>query len=609
MKHFYPGVSIVLLLLTSSMSLEAEAALREQQSDQAPKKAETQETSRQGPGFIAPADVNVRIESDVRTFVVMAALNAAGFDRESGNQPLTPARAEIRRDLAKLDPGLKARLAAFYKSHRREGVDEAVDVMRYAALSMLMTAPPAFSIYAKEDNSVPPDLRPLVDFVPLVREFYIKGGIRELVPKYLSVSNSYVAAYRKPVGELIYETLGYFHTEPQTVITMKPLVIESAGPGSQKKPVAGVVTRSRTRQVFIVPDPLAALGTAVVRGDILNQKDELLARRVGDDYIVIVGPSTSITVGAIRQALIRFVIDPMIERHLRDSLQYKDQISALVAGIPTAPKQYAASVYLVLRESLAQAAEARIRRIDAGPRGESYNDDDATYDLAQAYMGGAALSFHFYESLIGLEKVGISIEDFFDQMLATTKFDREALRPTEFEAVVTRVTAARKAAAAREAAAPPGVSAENTALAEKFLMSDGLIRQRRFAEARVVVGEILAMRPNSARALYGMAQIVNQTPSTVELDPKSDENDKIQAQHDRLEQSIKLYRSAMQNASLENEQWLVQWCHVYIGRILDFQEFRVDAIAEYEKAIAMGDIPNGGYKEAVEGKERPFGQR
>jgi hypothetical protein len=48
---------------------------------------------------------------------------------------------------------------------------------------------------------------------------------------------------------------------------------------------------------------------------------------------------------------------------------------------------------------------------------------------------------------------------------------------------------------------------------------------------------------------------------------------------------------------------------VLIGRILDFQEFRADAVAEYEKAIALGEVANGAYKEALEGKQRPYGQR
>jgi hypothetical protein len=54
---------------------------------------------------------------------------------------------------------------------------------------------------------------------------------------------------------------------------------------------------------------------------------------------------------------------------------------------------------------------------------------------------------------------------------------------------------------------------------------------------------------------------------------------------------------------------MIQWSHVFLGRIYDFQEFREDAIAEYEKAIAFGEVPNGAYNEALEGKQRPYGQK
>jgi tetratricopeptide (TPR) repeat protein len=346
-----------------------------------------------------------------------------------------------------------------------------------------------------------------------------------------------------------------------------------------------------------------------VRGDILNQKEDLLLRRVGDDYIVIVGPSRVATTQPVREAMIRFVIDPLIERHLKTSLEYKDQILKLLESAPAAPKQYAGSVYLVIRESLAQAATARMRRMHANATLGGYTEDDAMFDLAQGYLRGAVLSFHFYQALAGLEKVGIGIEDFFDQMIATTNFDREAGRPKEFDALIARVSSRSKSSKTvngEEAAA----EAVMGAMAAKILTSDDLIRQKRFGEARSILNEVLAAEPNNARALYGMAQVLNQSASSVELDPKADENDKIQAQHDRLEQAIKLYRQAIDNASKNSERWLVQWSHVFVGRILDFQEFRADAIAEYEKAIAMGpDIPDGAYKEAVEGKQHAFGQK
>jgi tetratricopeptide (TPR) repeat protein len=192
-------------------------------------------------------------------------------------------------------------------------------------------------------------------------------------------------------------------------------------------------------------------------------------------------------------------------------------------------------------------------------------------------------------------------------MVATTKFDREAERTKEFEAVIARVSAARRARTAKNVAEPG--EAVIGPIAKKILMSDDLIRQKKFGEAKNLLESVIATAPNNARALYGMAQVISQTPSAVELDPKADEDDKIQSQHDRLEQSIKLYRKAIENASPESESWLIQWSHVLLGRIYDFQEFRVDAVVEYEKAIAMGEIPNGAFKEANEGKQRPYGQK
>ena len=559
-------------------------------------------------GFILPADVNVRVEPDPRVFILMAAINVAGFDYESSGLPLSPARAEIRKDLANLDPQLKEKLAAFYKSHRRAGVDEATDAARYAALSLLMTPPPAFSVYTPRDQTLPPDLEPLLEFIPLVREFYVKSNIKNLIPKYQQVGEAYAAAYRQPVGELIYQTLDYFHTSPETIINMRPLVITPSDSESKsKKNDPKVVARNRSRQVFVIPDPLGGFNTSFVRGDILNQKEDLLSRRVGDDYIVIIGPSRTLNLEAIRQALIRFVIDPMIERHLKASLEYKDQIVKLASGVPTAQKQVGASVYLITRESLAQAAESRLRRIIATRGGSAYSDDDATYDLAQAYLRGAVLSFHFYDQLKGLEEAGISIEAFFDQMVATTKFEREAERTKEFEPVVARVSAARRARAAKADAEPS--EAMIGPVAKRILTSDDLIRQKKFSEAKPILESVIAAEPNNARALFGIAQVISQTPSAVELDTKADEDDKIQAQHDRFEQAIKLFRKAIENASRDSEAWLIQWSHVWLGRIYDFQEFRPDAIAEYEKAIAMGDIPHGAFKEANEGKQRPYGQK
>lgn len=562
------------------------------------------QTSQPITGFITPGDVNVHIESDVRTFVVMAALNVAGFDYEPGGQALSPARAELRKDLAaRVDPALKEKLAAFYKEHRRPTIDEGADAARYAALSLMMTPPPSFSVYTLDQNQIPPDLRPLLKFIPLVQEFYIKTNIKELAPKYRAVSEAYAAQYRRPIGETIYQVIEYFHLRPETIMAMKPIVISTGEPGAKVKQQKEIA-RTRTRQVFIIPDPLASFNSSFVRDDLLNAKDELMARRIGDDYVVSIGPSREFNLDAVRSALVRYLIDPLIERRLKMSLEYKDPILNLAKSVPTSGREYQVSVYQVLRESLARAAQTRLKRIEAGAKG-NYSEDDAVYDLAQAYLRGAVLTFHFYEALNGLEQVGIGVEDYYPQMLATIKFDREGKRAGEFEPVVARVAAKRK----KEETERSTGDAYLGTVTRKILDSDDLIRQKRYGEARAALEEVLAAEPKNARALYGLARVVNQMPSELESDQKADENDRIQAQHERLKRAISLYQSAIDAASPDTEKWLVQWSYVLIGRIYDFQEFRQDAINFYEKALALGDISNGAYKEAVEGKQKPFGSK
>lgn len=602
----------ITLLISLTLSVFAHA----QQPTQPAQQAKPPATAQVPSNFIPPSEAGVRIEPDVRTMVVMAALNIAGFDYEPSGQPMTALRAEVRKDLAAIDPALKQKIAQFYQANKKAGTDEGIEAARYAVLSLLMTQPPALRIYENDEDSevvraartIPADLKPLVGFSNIASEFYIKSKVKDFLPKYMAVGQIYANAYRQITGELIYEVAEYFRLKPETTINMRPLVIGTDAGIKGKKDKGTQIARVRSRNVFIIPDPLASYGTAFVRGDLLNQKDDLVYRRVGDDYIVLIGPSKTPSTEAIRRVLIRYMIDPLIERHLRKSLEFKDQISTLVAAVPTAQKEYIPSVYLVLRESLAQAAEARLRLIDAKLGRGSYTDDDAVYDLSQAYLKGAVLAFHFYDALNGLEKVGIGMEEFFDEMVASTKFEREAKRASEFEPVVARIVEARKARAEKAAREAESSSAANSAVVNKMLLSDDLLRQRRFKEAGILLEEVIAAEPNNARAIFGLAQVTNQVPSQAELDTAADENDKIQGQHDRLEKSIRLYRKAIEKASKETEAWIIQWSHVYIGRILDFQDFRIDAIAEYDKAIALGQITNGAYNEALEGKKRPHGQ-
>jgi hypothetical protein len=56
------------------------------------------------------SDVNVEITVDRRVIVMMAALNVAGYDYESGNRSLSALRRQVREDLKQTNPVLVEKL-------------------------------------------------------------------------------------------------------------------------------------------------------------------------------------------------------------------------------------------------------------------------------------------------------------------------------------------------------------------------------------------------------------------------------------------------------------------------------------------------------------------
>jgi len=105
----------------------------------------------------------------------------------------------------------------------------------------------------------------------------------------MAIGQAYATAYRGPVAWRFTTSSITFIRDLKPLSTLRPLVV-TTGQVEGKRQKETVITRTRTRQVFVIPDPLAPLDTSTVRGDILNQKEDLLARRIGDDYIVIVDP-------------------------------------------------------------------------------------------------------------------------------------------------------------------------------------------------------------------------------------------------------------------------------------------------------------------------------
>jgi tetratricopeptide (TPR) repeat protein len=51
---------------------------------------------------------------------------------------------------------------------------------------------------------------------------------------------------------------------------------------------------------------------------------------------------------------------------------------------------------------------------------------------------------------------------------------------------------------------------------------------------------------------------------------------------------------------------VIAWSHIYLGRILDIQQERDDAVAQYKAALATGDVPEDAKSAAERGLQTPY---
>src|SRR5688572_29452221 len=98
----------LLLLVMSSV-----AAAQSNPTPARPASSPTPTGAPRRPAGLDLAQYGVSIEPDQRLIVVMAALDAAGFDPIPAGKEPSFFRTQIRRDLASLDPGLRERLRSY----------------------------------------------------------------------------------------------------------------------------------------------------------------------------------------------------------------------------------------------------------------------------------------------------------------------------------------------------------------------------------------------------------------------------------------------------------------------------------------------------------------
>src|SRR4030095_6936597 len=290
------------------------------------------------------SNYGVKIEPDQRVIIVLAALDAARTTNEAGesvpvlNAKLSPEgtkfRELLRRYNAILNEDLRQRISSFviqYKK-RNPNVSDADIVAPFVSMAYALGPLPDLADPVVT-NDLPGNLLDVLDFAPLVRDFYrrssISGNLNEYVKTYQKVAD---AQLRNSSREMVNDLLNYIHTRPQLTYAEK-VKTETRKTGSKTTTLQKTETRERERRFYIVPEMLAPVGNVIY----MNVKDE---------YFVVVPPDTDVTFSAARRGFLQFVIDPIVLNNAKDIATMRDSVRAILEERRNVDPKVSPDVYL-----------------------------------------------------------------------------------------------------------------------------------------------------------------------------------------------------------------------------------------------------------------------
>jgi hypothetical protein len=541
------------------------------------------------------SDYGIEVAPDARLIVMMAALDAAGWDPTPAGTSPSVYRQLVRREQAGMDAALRQRMRDFYA---RNALQDAADnpatpqneaahytaaeqAARYVSLAYTLGQPPTFEAPARSED-LPPGVLEVLDFVPLVREFYKSSGMDARLPNYLNMHRAAGDQLRGLTLDMARGVLAYLNTRPETLVNER-VVVPAPSEGKKKKDEkqkTATVLREHVRRFRVVPDLLAAPGAINLRA-------------VGDDYFVIVPPDTDPRLSETRRAYVQFIVDPLVARFSREVAARRPEIRQLLdAEQARRGRTFGPDVFLTVARSLVAAADAlmdeRVRlralQLDTAARLQSARDqaakdavlkeakdrqaaiqDSTTAQLAEAYERGAVLSFHFADQLRGFEGSGFDIGNFMPDMIAAFTVERELKRPNEYAPV-------------------------------KSLNDVGeLLRLRNYEEANARLAALKGEYANEPLVYFTLGQAAS-------LSAQEAIDETLQAE--RLNAALGHFRQALLFATPETDPSVVARAHLSSGRILAHLERREEALREFEAVISSTKPTDRFYQEAQTEKKK-----
>ena len=559
----------------------------------------------------------VRVEPDTRVMVVLATLEAARTTDEKGDPvqviktPLSAQGTEFRErlssDLAELNQELRQRISNFVIAHklRNKGKTDAEIVAPFVSMAYALTPAPELADPVVLTD-LPGTLLDVLDFAPLVRDFYrrssFSGNVSEYKKLYSTAADTKV---RTTAREMVNELLSYLRTKPQLYIVER---VTTETQRTKRTTLKNVETRERERKFTIVPELLAPAGTI----NFVNVKD---------DYYVVLTPETDLVLSDVRRAFLQFVVDPIVISHAKDIGSIRDGVKKLLDEQRAANPAVSADVYLTISRSLVAAidakqlesvkvkiatdqARAKIAAMGGNdPTKEVFNAlekfkaeaaDERDLRLSEDFDKGAVLSFYFADQLKGVEESGVDIAAAMREMILSFDPAKEAGRYEKYADARKRAIALREKR--RENAGTTVATVVENPVTNKLLEIQKTVDAKDYKKAEADLRDLLKENPNEPRVFYNLGRVASLT--AVGLDDAEQQAAKL------LEAKVSYENVVRISQKQTVDPALLSLSYVALAKIFEFYDNLQVASGLYDAAIRLGDMTGGGFKEAMAAKQR-----
>jgi tetratricopeptide (TPR) repeat protein len=544
-RSIYFAAAVFLCLLTGVSAASVLAQAPNAQSSSSSPIIDQGSTSAQAyvrektPSLVDPAGPTISLTNAEPVFVMAAALNMCGYDE--GLESSAPVRKQVREEIDKaLAASEDARakrdaVCLFIAQHKMTGTE--LDVAQYISLALYLTPPPEMETTA-DLTEMPPDATQVAEIVPHLKDFADAVDLHGIWLTVRHIYDEQAAQLHDPLSKMIVSTNLYLKMAASTY---------------------------DGRRFIVVTEPMLSPST-------------VNARIYGTDYVVVLSPvNGTIHMSDVRHTYLHYVIEPLLYARANAI----DRTQPILKEIREAPLEfrYRSDTVPLTVECLIKAIEARTMntgipeyKIPAdvdrsqlpryqheqqvtGQKQEAVRVAMVQHDMKQGFV----LTQYFYEQMIQFERDPASLKDTIGEMVYSMDVDQQVhrARQTEFD----------KEADTEVLGRSKPHKMMGMELAEAQLSNGDMARASDMAQKVLAKqSDTIASAADSARAYFILARVA--------------------AMSGHPEQAIDDFQKTL---AITKEQRLKAWSHIYLGRMLDLDCKRDQALSEYKLALTVRD--------------------